>query len=460
MSQENYKNKYLRYKSKYLNLKYGGEHGDENDIFLKKQRIENFIRVLFASIGRPPSLCFFVGTLVLQDNDDSLYNLLRYGEDTNNQSNNSSYIDLNQRHLTSDYMEVFKRNTRVKMEFYNSNQDHEQVLCNKNQCLKFELVFNKPLENLCERHKANKTHNLKPPYYVHEIEEMYKQPKESILFYKFVYNNNKYIFLKLLPTNYEQMRQMQQMQQMQETEEFEGGSSNNKKKKQKNADLQEKLKKLEQERQVREQREEQLLKQLEEEIQKQQQREEEIKPQLDMIKEQERIKKRQEDIKEQDKRRIEGRKYEQILKEKEKKDEEDKQKMSKFYIRDETDLPEYMENKNYFLRIKDNWFYHHLYGNTNDKKEMDKINYYNDHLRTGNEFFIPEKLKNEIINFSKSDELTKKYVSFYNEYKISEKDLDNISLFGLQTNMNLEWYPRNEEDDKKNKGNFWPFKKN
>ena len=34
MLQENYKNKYLRYKSKYLDLKYGGD-----DIFNKKVRI-------------------------------------------------------------------------------------------------------------------------------------------------------------------------------------------------------------------------------------------------------------------------------------------------------------------------------------------------------------------------------------------------------------------------------------
>ena len=453
MSQENYKNKYLRYKSKYLDLKYGGD-----DIYLKKQRIANFIRVLFASIGRPPSLCFFEGSLVIQDNDNSLYNLLRYGEVENVQN-----TDLNQRHITSDFMEVFKRNSRVKMEFYNSKNEHEQVLC-KDKCLKFELIFNKPLENLCERHTSIKRIIDNKYDYLHVIEDMYKQPKESILFYKFVYNNNKYLFLKLLPSNYEEMRQiqeMQQMQEMQEMQEIQGGNRKKQaaRKKRELQELQDQLEKERQGRQGQQQREQELQElqdQLEKERQERQQREEEIKDKLERVKKIDEENERKQKLKEQDERSNQGRREDRILKEQREEEKKDQEKMSKFYIRDETDFPDYIENPENNLKIKDNWFYHHLYGN--DKEEMKKINYYNDHLRTGKEFFIPEKLKNEIIKFSKSEAETKKYVSFYNDKKINDKDLVDLAQIGLQNNTEIDWYPTNKEDEQKRleKKRFFP----
>ena len=442
MSQEYYKNKYLRYKSKYLDLKYGGD-----DIYLKKQRIANFIRVLFASIGRglPPSLCFFEGSLVIQDNDNSLYNLLRYGVDKNEEDEDVEYTDLNQRHMTSDYMEVFKRNSRVKMEFYNNKNEHEQVLCDKGKCLKFELVFNKPLENLCEKHLVKSELINNKYHYYDVIEDMYKQPKESILFYKFVYNNNKYIFLKLLPKNYEQMKQMEQM---------EGGNRKRRdqlaKKNRELEELKEQLKKQEQEQEQEEPEElKELKKQLEKERQERQEREEEIKDKLERVKKLDEENERKQRIKEQDEQRNQGRTYlkeEKIRKEKEAADQIE---MSKFYIRDETNFPDYIENPENNLKTRDNWFYRHLYANANGKEEMNKINYYNDHLRTGKELFIPEQLKNEIIQFSKSEAETKKYVSFYNFKNIKDIVEGSELTSTLAYNINTDDYPISKEGEKK-----------
>jgi hypothetical protein len=87
---------------------------------------------------------------------------------------------------------------------------------------------------------------------------------------------------------------------------------------------------------------------------------------------------------------------------------------------------------------------------------MNKINYYNDHLRTGKEFFIPEQLKNEIIQFSKSEAETKKYVSFYNFMNIKNIVEGSKLESTLSFNTDSDDYPISIEGEKKRLENKRP----
>lgn len=338
------------------------------------------------------SKCFLSGSLVFEDNDELLYKLLTFGDE------NSSNIDykksnLIKTHLSSDYIEVYKRNSTVTLEKHDKNN---------NNFLKFELIYDQPLENLCQSFQTY------TDYQKIIDKDGHKAPKKSILYYRFYYNNKKYIFLKLLPKEYI----IEQPQ--------DGGNLNKKqRRRQREKEHKQKLKELAL-------AQEQLLNKIEnlrdeqqnsktnqenyEIIERQNEKMEELK-QLELIKQQTILEQEKlEDLQD----------LEQTYEEERgifaKRDEKPKMKTITTYIYD-NGVPIYDKYDNhrsfdvevidYTYKNDDYKFYlRFTYPGTRERNEVDnEINNYNLHLRTGNEFFIPEIITKIFIN--KSNDVNK-----------------------------------------------------
>lgn len=177
MPREDYQKKYLKYKIKYLQLKYGGSVVPEIDKIEKIEKIKNFIKYLYTFL-KNYNMCFLSGTFIFEDFNNRLYNFLTYGDD-NNINKTCQQNPLSKHHWTFTHNKVFSKNG-VK----SNNDCFSSIVCKKNDCLKLELVFDEALNYLCDINNNNKIISN-------------KSSKEVILYYSFEYNNKQYLFVKL-----------------------------------------------------------------------------------------------------------------------------------------------------------------------------------------------------------------------------------------------------------------------
>ena len=134
-------------------------------------------------------MCFITGTIIFEDNNNVLYNFLTHGIISNNLGciDISKYPQLSISHVTGTHMKIFNK-TNIKsndtcFDFTNSN-----LICSDKKCFKLELIFNNPLEYICDKET-----------FLNMRDEKNKSEKGVLLYYKFINNSNgnKYIFFKL-----------------------------------------------------------------------------------------------------------------------------------------------------------------------------------------------------------------------------------------------------------------------
>jgi hypothetical protein len=209
MLQKNYKDKYLRYKSKYLELKYGGskaldeeyklnksynKENEKDDIIYKKKKIAQFFKDLFNMLAKKNN-CFLTGSFVFEDNNDRLYNFLTFGNSDDGNIGKCDKIgkQIAQQHWSLKYMEVFKRNSRVISPdlCFEDGKLASYAGCKNNNCLRLELTFDEDLDYLC-----GEVNN-----------EIFKETKKTCIYYQFWYDNRRYVFLKLLPVPFNSKEQ-------------------------------------------------------------------------------------------------------------------------------------------------------------------------------------------------------------------------------------------------------------
>ena len=180
MTKEDYKTKYLKYKIKYFELKYGGAFIPEIDKFYKKRKITKFIKYLYTFL-KDYNMFFLTGTFIFEDLDNRLYSFLTYGDDNNINNKTCQKNPLSTQHWTFTHKQVFSKNG-VK-----SNEEcFSSILCKNNNCLKLEFEFDEVQDYLCD---------IKLPANKKDIKN--KSSKKVILYYSFEYNNKQYLFVKL-----------------------------------------------------------------------------------------------------------------------------------------------------------------------------------------------------------------------------------------------------------------------
>ncbi len=150
---------------------------------IKKERINNitlFIKKLFIFL-KSYEMCFLSGTIVFEDSDNRLFNILTYNKDTT-----ENIIDDNVLpgiHWTATHLDVYDKQNVLPDNTINSGSI-KQVYGNKK--LKLELIFNEPIDYLCDLETDDK-----------DKKEDNISQKRVLLYYRFIHENKKYIFFKL-----------------------------------------------------------------------------------------------------------------------------------------------------------------------------------------------------------------------------------------------------------------------
>jgi hypothetical protein len=190
-----YYNKYLKYKIKYLELKNqqllqiqeGGSfplvllsgsitlsligliglirHYTDNET----DKYNDFIQKIFTFL-KEYNMCFLSGTLIFEDENNRLFNILTYYEDSTEPclNNNNKII-----HYTTTHNDVFTKKD-VKPD--------ECLKFSKNN--KLQIIFKSPIYYLCDQKTDTKDKNN-------------ESIKSVLLYYRFSYNYKNYIFFKL-----------------------------------------------------------------------------------------------------------------------------------------------------------------------------------------------------------------------------------------------------------------------
>lgn len=154
----------------------------------KKNNILAFVIGLFRFLKRN-NMCFLSGSIIFEDDNNRLFNLLTYGQLYNMDDECRKDEALVSSRITMTHKKVFEKpNVKivksdekcfklnpVQRSFKTINQ------CKDGKCFKLEFKFDKPIEYLCgdDGNEANMS------------------SKRIIIYYRFEHNNKKYLFFKL-----------------------------------------------------------------------------------------------------------------------------------------------------------------------------------------------------------------------------------------------------------------------
>jgi len=168
---------------------------NEKSLQEKEANIIYFINKLYI-ILKYYHLCHLSGTIIFEDNNSQLYNLLTYGIN-DRYMGKKCYKEYNISipHWTITHKKIYDKediksaedciklssNTNLSKKILTSNEK-----CKNNKCFKLEFIFNKSLDYLCDINtNASKKKNIN------------KSSKGVLLYYKFKYENKIYLFFKL-----------------------------------------------------------------------------------------------------------------------------------------------------------------------------------------------------------------------------------------------------------------------
>jgi len=137
------------------------------------------------------NMCFLSGSIIFEDNNNKLYNLLTYGYIGITDEICDKRRNLSKPHTTLTHNEVYKKEGVKSVEKCFSLDKTSSLFemfsfhrCNENKCFKMEFIFHHKLQYLCDvfslsSSKSNISH------------------KQVILYYRFEYKGRKYLFVKL-----------------------------------------------------------------------------------------------------------------------------------------------------------------------------------------------------------------------------------------------------------------------
>lgn len=155
---------------------------------IKKDIVIAFCISLFGFLKRK-EMCFLSGSIIFEDNNNRLFNLLTYGDLDNKSEDCDKKKLLASSRITLTHKEVFdKPDVKVVesdekcINLKRYQQSFKSIgRCEDGRCFKLELQLNKQINYLCgdDGNKKNKS------------------TKQIILYYRFEHNNKKYLFFKL-----------------------------------------------------------------------------------------------------------------------------------------------------------------------------------------------------------------------------------------------------------------------
>jgi hypothetical protein len=162
-----------------------------------KINVLSFIRILFIFLKRY-DMCFLSGTIIFEDDNSKLFNLLTYGLIKDGEFCDKDKAISNQ-HLTLTHMDIYKNpnvksyrddkcfKLNMKQKIFKTTTINK---CNDNKCFKMELELNYNLNFLCD---IEDTFNIGSKSY----NDLNISPKQVILYYRYIYQGKKYLFFKL-----------------------------------------------------------------------------------------------------------------------------------------------------------------------------------------------------------------------------------------------------------------------
>jgi hypothetical protein len=174
-------------KSTVLPLPISSKIEDKKILNDKYINIISFILSLFIFL-KEFNMCFLSGTIIFEDDNNKLFNLLTYG------TLEIEKCDINKAlaipHITTTHINVFeKKGVESNEDCFKLNKQQKKLehffkKCENNKCFKMELIFNNKINFLCDILSKEK-------------QKQNKFSKKIILFYRFKYNDKKYLFFKL-----------------------------------------------------------------------------------------------------------------------------------------------------------------------------------------------------------------------------------------------------------------------
>jgi hypothetical protein len=168
---------------------------NEKSLEEKEANIIYFINKLYI-ILKYYHLCHLSGTIIFEDNNSQLYNLLTYGINDRNMGKKCyKGYNISTPHWTITHKKIYDKEniesaedciklsskTNLSKKILTNNEK-----CKKNKCFKLEFIFNKSLDYLCDINtNASKKKDIN------------KSSKGVLLYYRFKYENIIYLFFKL-----------------------------------------------------------------------------------------------------------------------------------------------------------------------------------------------------------------------------------------------------------------------
>jgi hypothetical protein len=156
---------------------------DDTEVVLFVKKIFTFFKY--------HNICFLSGTIIFEDNNSKLFNFLTYGILENNNCNNK--VSKTNAHITLTHTNVYNKygvesDESCSEKFLNKKKKIFSIAnnCSLNKCFKMQFVFNEKISFLCDQETK-----------VKDLIKKNKSNKEVILYYRFKYNNKKYLFFKL-----------------------------------------------------------------------------------------------------------------------------------------------------------------------------------------------------------------------------------------------------------------------
>lgn len=150
---------------------------------IKKERIENitsFIKKLFIFL-KSYDMCFLSGTIIFEDTDNRLFNILTYNKDTSENIHDNNILP--GIHWTTTHLDVYNKQNVLPDDSIETSSI-KQIYGNKK--FKLELILNEPIDYLCDLETDDKDKKID------NISQ-----KRVLLYYRFIHENKKYIFFKL-----------------------------------------------------------------------------------------------------------------------------------------------------------------------------------------------------------------------------------------------------------------------
>jgi len=156
---------------------------------ISKKNVLGFVLTLFRFL-KEKDMCYLSGSIVFEDDNNKLFNLLTYGYLDNTSDICIPDVALPYPHITITHKEVFKKpdvnvvkrdEECLKLKMLQRSLKSSIRGCQDGICYKLELVFKKPILYLCGN----------------DGNEDNMSPKQIILYYRFEYKGKKYLFFKL-----------------------------------------------------------------------------------------------------------------------------------------------------------------------------------------------------------------------------------------------------------------------